>query len=160
MHVARSYWGLASSHLTLYYSVRARALASFLSAICGVVMTTLLGFFLDNQRIALVTRVRVGGATVFTLSLGMLVWALVIQHEFEAKNVRASLFAGLAHPRPSRQDSLEGPQSCRAWRAALQRRDLREQGLTSSPRSSFCYSRASLTGRRQVSAEALACTSC
>ncbi|GAA5895603.1 hypothetical protein JCM8208_005278 [Rhodotorula glutinis] len=80
------YWGLASSHLTLYYSVRARALASFLSAICGVVMTTLLGFFLDNQRIALVTRVRVGGAAVFTLFLGMLVWALVIQHEFEAKN--------------------------------------------------------------------------
>ncbi|KPV73159.1 uncharacterized protein RHOBADRAFT_38784 [Rhodotorula graminis WP1] len=80
------YWGLASSHLTLYYSVRARALASFLSAICGVIMTTLLGFFLDNQRIALVTRVRVGGAAVFTLFLGMLVWALVIQHEFETNN--------------------------------------------------------------------------
>ncbi|BGP43737.1 hypothetical protein JCM10450v2_007926 [Rhodotorula kratochvilovae] len=80
------YWGLASSHLTLYYSVRARALASLLSAIAGVVATTLLGFFLDSQRIALVTRVRAGGAVVFTVFAGMLVWALVIQNDFTKHN--------------------------------------------------------------------------
>ncbi|GAA6051581.1 hypothetical protein JCM3770_003482 [Rhodotorula araucariae] len=80
------YWGLASSHLTLYYSVRARALASLLSAIAGVVATTALGFFLDSQRVALVTRVRAGGAVVFTVFAGMLIWALVIQNDFTKHN--------------------------------------------------------------------------
>ncbi|GAA6042160.1 hypothetical protein JCM8097_004991 [Rhodosporidiobolus ruineniae] len=80
------YWGYASTFLTLYFSVRARALASFLSAICGVIVSTLLGFFLDNQRMSLHTRAIAGAAISFSLFSGMLIWALVVQHQFTAHN--------------------------------------------------------------------------
>ncbi|GJN94059.1 hypothetical protein Rhopal_007123-T1 [Rhodotorula paludigena] len=80
------YWGYASTYLTLYFSVRARALASFLSAICGVAVTTLLGVFLDSQRWSLATRARVGGATVVTLFSAMLVWAVVVQKIYTDTN--------------------------------------------------------------------------
>ncbi|GAA5859234.1 hypothetical protein JCM8547_008928 [Rhodosporidiobolus lusitaniae] len=80
------YWGYASTFLTLYFSVRARALASLLSPICGVIVSTLLGYFLDNQRLSLKFRARAGAAISFTLFSGMLIWALVVQHEFSAVN--------------------------------------------------------------------------
>ncbi|TFK39963.1 hypothetical protein BDQ12DRAFT_722161 [Crucibulum laeve] len=80
------YWGYASTYLTLYFSVRARALASFLSAIMGVIATTLLGFFLDSQTIPLKKRARHAGIFVMTLFSGMLIWALIIQHEYTHKN--------------------------------------------------------------------------
>ncbi|POY74903.1 hypothetical protein BMF94_1879 [Rhodotorula taiwanensis] len=80
------YWGYSSSHLTLYYSVRARALASFLAAITGVIATTGLGFFLDSQRLSIAARARIGAAVVMTLFSGVLVWAIVVQHSFTAKN--------------------------------------------------------------------------
>ncbi|KAK3690306.1 major facilitator superfamily domain-containing protein [Podospora appendiculata] len=78
------YWGYASSFLTLYFSVRARALASFLSAISGTIACVFFGFFLDSKRFALKTRIRVG----FLLSCGLFtllwIWVLIIQHEYEA----------------------------------------------------------------------------
>ncbi|BGO95905.1 hypothetical protein NBRC10512_005501 [Rhodotorula toruloides] len=80
------YWGYASLHLTLYYSVRARALASFLSAICGVIATSLLGTFLDSRRFSLAFRARAGAVLVFTLFSGILVWAIVVQHQFTQHN--------------------------------------------------------------------------
>ncbi|ORY77182.1 hypothetical protein BCR35DRAFT_332575, partial [Leucosporidium creatinivorum] len=76
------YWGYASTFLTLYFSVRARALASFLSAICGVIATTILGFFLDSQRISLRNRARYGALFTCTFFSGMLIWALVVQHDY------------------------------------------------------------------------------
>ncbi|GAA6025161.1 hypothetical protein JCM10207_008920 [Rhodosporidiobolus poonsookiae] len=80
------YWGYASTFLTLYFSVRARALASLLSAVCGVIASTALGFFLDNQRLSLATRARLGAAITFTLFSGMLIWALVVQKQFSDHN--------------------------------------------------------------------------
>ncbi|GAA5988888.1 hypothetical protein JCM11641_002111 [Rhodosporidiobolus odoratus] len=80
------YWGYASTFLTLYFSVRARALASFLSAICGVLISTLLGFFLDNQRLSLKTRARLGALITITLFSSTLIWALVVQHQFWKEN--------------------------------------------------------------------------
>lgn len=80
------YWGYSSSFLTLYFSVRARALASFLSAICGVFATTLLGFFLDSQRLSIAARARIGAAVTFTLFSGILIWAIVVQHQFTEHN--------------------------------------------------------------------------
>lgn len=94
-----SYWGYASTYLTLYFSVRARALASFLSAICGVAVTTLLGVFLDSQRWSLATRARVGGATVVTLFSAMLVWAVVVQKIYTDTNPGAFRLCGPAAPR-------------------------------------------------------------
>ncbi|KIJ33532.1 hypothetical protein M422DRAFT_233675 [Sphaerobolus stellatus SS14] len=80
------YWGYASTYLTLYFSVRARALASFLSAICGIVATTLLGFFLDSQRLSLKKRGKYAGIFVLTLFSGVLIWALILQHIYTHKN--------------------------------------------------------------------------
>ncbi|GAA5834419.1 hypothetical protein JCM11251_007983 [Rhodosporidiobolus azoricus] len=80
------YWGFGSSFLTLYFSVRARALASLLSAVCGVLVGILFGFFLDNQRLSLQFRARVGAAVSFTLFSGMLIWSLVVQKEFSDNN--------------------------------------------------------------------------
>ncbi|RDB23863.1 hypothetical protein Hypma_009038 [Hypsizygus marmoreus] len=76
------YWGYASTFLTLYFSVRARALGSFMSAISGVIATTLLGIFLDNQRVSLKKRARYAGAFVTTVFSGFLIWALIIQHHY------------------------------------------------------------------------------
>ncbi|RDB23856.1 hypothetical protein Hypma_009037 [Hypsizygus marmoreus] len=80
------YWGYASTFLTLYFSVRARALASFLSAISGMGFSTLLGFFLDSQRLSLKRRARYAGVFVMSAFSGILIWALVIQHEYSHKN--------------------------------------------------------------------------
>ncbi|GLB41725.1 putative ion channel regulatory protein UNC-93 [Lyophyllum shimeji] len=80
------YWGYASTFLTLYFSVRARALASFLSAITGITASTLLGCFLDSQRFSLKTRGRYGGVLVMAVFSGILIWALVVQHAYSAKN--------------------------------------------------------------------------
>lgn len=76
------YWGYASSFLTLYFSVRARALASFLTAITGTLAATGLGFYLDSQRIPLATRARSAGIFVMVLFSGMLIWAIALQHEY------------------------------------------------------------------------------
>lgn len=43
--------GYASTYLTLYFTVRARALASFLSAITGTLACILFGIFLDSSKI-------------------------------------------------------------------------------------------------------------
>lgn len=47
------YWGYASTYLTLYFTVRARALASFLSAVTGSLAGVLFGFFLDSQKLSI-----------------------------------------------------------------------------------------------------------
>ncbi|KAK8055598.1 MFS general substrate transporter [Apiospora rasikravindrae] len=78
------YWGYASTYLTLYFSVRARALASFLSAVTGTIACALFGLFLDSPRLSVRTRIRagfVGSCGAFTL---LWIWVLVIQHEYEA----------------------------------------------------------------------------
>ncbi|KAF8075059.1 major facilitator superfamily domain-containing protein [Lyophyllum atratum] len=80
------YWGYASTFLTLYFSVRARALASFLSAITGIIATTLLGYFLDSQRLPLNARARYGGIFVMVVFSGMLIWALIVQHQYSGNN--------------------------------------------------------------------------
>ncbi|KAK4450147.1 major facilitator superfamily domain-containing protein [Podospora aff. communis PSN243] len=77
------YWGYLSSFLTIYFSVRARALASFLSAITGTIACGLFGLFLDSQKLTVKTRIRSG----FLLSCGlftlMWIWVMYIQHEYE-----------------------------------------------------------------------------
>ncbi|KAI9899484.1 hypothetical protein N3K66_005945 [Trichothecium roseum] len=77
------YWGYASTYLTLYFTVRARALASFLSAVTGSLAGVLFGFFLDSQKLSIKTRIRLG----FFISCGifttMWIWVLIVQHGFE-----------------------------------------------------------------------------
>ncbi|SPN98638.1 related to DUF895 domain membrane protein [Cephalotrichum gorgonifer] len=77
------YWGYASTYLTLYFSVRARALASFLSAVTGTLACILLGIFLDSKRLSVKARIRYG--FIFTAGLFTLlwIWVLIVQHDFE-----------------------------------------------------------------------------
>lgn len=50
----RCLWqGYLSTYLTLYFSVRARALASFLSAVTGTLACVLFGVFLDSNRLSI-----------------------------------------------------------------------------------------------------------
>ncbi|KAB5585028.1 hypothetical protein GE09DRAFT_1166021 [Coniochaeta sp. 2T2.1] len=78
------YWGYLSTYLTLYFSVRARALASFLSAITGTIACVFFGIFLDSQRFSVKTRIRYGflfSCGIFTL---MWIWVMIVQHGYEA----------------------------------------------------------------------------
>jgi MFS family permease len=77
------YWGYLSTYLTLYFSVRARALASFLSAITGTIACIFFGMFLDSKKFTVKTRIRVGflfSCGLFTL---MWIWVMVIQHDYQ-----------------------------------------------------------------------------
>lgn len=49
--------GYASTYITLYFTVRSRALASFLSAITGTLACVLFGFFLDAKGLTIKVRV-------------------------------------------------------------------------------------------------------
>ena len=80
------YWGWSSTYLTLYFTVRARALASLLSAITGVIATTILGFFLDSPSFTIHQRARYGAVFTFTLFSGILVWAMVVEHSYHQVN--------------------------------------------------------------------------
>ncbi|KAH6967399.1 hypothetical protein EDB82DRAFT_563204 [Fusarium venenatum] len=79
------YWGYASTYLTLYFTVRARALASFLSAITGTLACILFGIFLDTSKITVRSRIRYG----FIFSTGLFtllwIWVLIVQHGFEQR---------------------------------------------------------------------------
>lgn len=79
------YWGYASTYLTLYFSVRARALASLLSAVSGTIACILFGIFLDSNRISVKARIRIG----FVFSCGLFtllwIWVIIVQHGFSQK---------------------------------------------------------------------------
>lgn len=71
--------------MTLYFSVRARALASFLSAITGTLACLLFGIFLDSEKLTVKTRLRYGfamSAGPFTL---LWIWVMIVQHGFEVQ---------------------------------------------------------------------------
>ncbi|KIW44183.1 uncharacterized protein PV06_05213 [Exophiala oligosperma] len=66
----------------LWFSVRARALGSFLSGIVAVIGGNLLGLFLDRTRIALKTRARGSFFFLSTLQLGLWIWSTVLVTRF------------------------------------------------------------------------------
>ncbi|UPK98529.1 hypothetical protein LCI18_009464 [Fusarium solani-melongenae] len=79
------YWGYASTYLTLYFTVRARALASFLSAITGTLACILFGIFLDSSKITVKSRIRYGFIFSAGLFTSLWIWVLIVQHGFEQK---------------------------------------------------------------------------
>jgi hypothetical protein len=79
------YWGYASTYITLYFTVRSRALASFLSAITGTLACIIFGFFLDSQRLSIKTRIRWGFIFTAGLFTSLWIWVLIVQHGFEQK---------------------------------------------------------------------------
>ncbi|CED85344.1 Uncharacterized conserved protein [Phaffia rhodozyma] len=83
-----------STFLSLYFTVRTRALASLLSAILGVSVNFMLGIFLDSRRFTLATRARVSFLIVTAMMLASWVWGLVIQIQFSKRAKAPSLDFG------------------------------------------------------------------
>ncbi|KAF1998132.1 MFS general substrate transporter [Amniculicola lignicola CBS 123094] len=77
-------WSLPyiGSYMSLYFSVRSRALASLVTTIGQVVATAIMGSFLDWKRLSLNQRAHYGFLALMTISCGTWVWAVVIQHKY------------------------------------------------------------------------------
>ncbi|KOC16403.1 hypothetical protein AFCA_004921 [Aspergillus flavus] len=71
------------TYLSLWFSVRARALGSFLGGIIALILGNLLGAFLDTKRISLKTRTRSAFATILTLQGAWWIWGTIIVTEFK-----------------------------------------------------------------------------
>jgi hypothetical protein len=70
------------TYLSLYFSVRARALGSFASGVVAVICGNLLGVWLDYTKVPLKTRTRAAFFTIVTLQLGWWIWATVLVTKF------------------------------------------------------------------------------
>ena len=77
-------WSLPpiSAYLTLYFSVRSRALASLISAIAQVISTLLFGAFLDWKAISLNKRAVYGYVLMMALIGATWAWGIVVQHDY------------------------------------------------------------------------------
>ncbi|KAL4885145.1 major facilitator superfamily domain-containing protein [Aspergillus karnatakaensis] len=69
----------AGSYLTLYFSVRARALASLISALAQITANFFFGTFLDWQRFTLNQRARYSYIFMMALFGGTWIWGAVVQ---------------------------------------------------------------------------------
>ena len=65
------------SYMSLYFSVRSRALASLVTALAQVAATMLMGTFLDWKKISLNKRAQCGFLFMMTLGGGTWIWAVV-----------------------------------------------------------------------------------
>ncbi|WWC73889.1 uncharacterized protein I206_107861 [Kwoniella pini CBS 10737] len=77
------YGGSWSTYLGLYFSVRARALSSFISPFFCIVGCFGLGFVLDLKSLSQRRRAQVGLFTVVILNAAVYVWSIVIQVRFD-----------------------------------------------------------------------------
>ncbi|KAL1303789.1 hypothetical protein AAFC00_007126 [Neodothiora populina] len=72
-----------NTYLSLWFSVRARALGSFLSGIVAVTMGNVLGAFLDRTVVSLQKRTRISFFVIITLQGGWWIWATVLVTRFK-----------------------------------------------------------------------------
>ncbi|GES61315.1 DUF895 domain membrane protein [Aspergillus terreus] len=70
------------SYLSLWFSVRARALGSLLSGIMALIAGNLLGAYLDQKWIRLKIRSRAAFATILSLQGGWWIWATILVTEY------------------------------------------------------------------------------
>ncbi|KAM5354137.1 hypothetical protein ACJ41O_000787 [Fusarium nematophilum] len=70
------------SYMSLYFTVRARALASLVSALTQIVGTLLMGTFLDWKRLSINTRAKAAYLFVMSLISGCWVWGTIVQREY------------------------------------------------------------------------------
>lgn len=68
---------------SLWFSVRARALGSFLSGIVAVTFGNVLGYWLDNTKISQKTRSRGAFVTIFVLQGAWWIWATILVTDFD-----------------------------------------------------------------------------
>lgn len=69
--------------MSLYFSVRSRALASLVTALAQVLATAIMGTFLDFKRLTINQRAKGGFWAIMILSGGVWTWAVIIQHKYE-----------------------------------------------------------------------------
>ncbi|KUI72379.1 hypothetical protein VM1G_07565 [Cytospora mali] len=74
-----------SSYLSLYFSVRSRALASLVSALAQVLTTLVFGAFLDWKSLSLNKRARYGYIFMMALAGGCWVWGTIVQVDYTKK---------------------------------------------------------------------------
>ena len=70
------------TYSSLWFSVRARALGSFLSGIVAIIAGNILGAFLDTHRLTLKTRARGSFYIVLGLQGAWWIWATILVTEF------------------------------------------------------------------------------
>ncbi|KAI0169187.1 MFS general substrate transporter [Hypoxylon sp. FL1284] len=76
------YNGFASTWLTQYFTVRARAFSSFLTNFAGIFSSFLVAALLDRQAIFIRTRARLAFSAIVAVLVGTWVWASVLQSRF------------------------------------------------------------------------------
>lgn len=77
----------SGTYLTLHFSVRARALGSFTSAVFAIICGNLLGLWLDKKSVSLKTRARYGFFAVMGTQGAWWVYSTIIQNEFQKSGV-------------------------------------------------------------------------
>lgn len=70
------------TYLSLYFSVRARALGSFTSGIAAAISGNILGHWLDRNKVSLKTRTRAAFFGIAAQQLGCWIWATVLVTKF------------------------------------------------------------------------------
>ncbi|KAK4187657.1 hypothetical protein QBC35DRAFT_515335 [Podospora australis] len=71
------------TYLTMWFSVRSRALGSFLSGIVAVISGNILGYWIDRTKVALKTRARTGFWSIVILQGGWWTWATIMVTRFQ-----------------------------------------------------------------------------
>ncbi|KAF4123122.1 DUF895 domain membrane protein [Geosmithia morbida] len=74
------------SYMSLYFSVRARALASLVSALAQIVATLLMGAFLDWKTLSVATRTRSAYVLIMALTGACWAWGTVVQRDYTARS--------------------------------------------------------------------------
>ncbi|KAL2753083.1 hypothetical protein ACRALDRAFT_1058753 [Sodiomyces alcalophilus JCM 7366] len=72
----------SGSYMSLYFSVRARALASLISAVAQIIGTLALGAFLDWKGLSFNARARSSYMAMMALVGGCWVWGAIVQREY------------------------------------------------------------------------------
>ncbi|GAA5831363.1 hypothetical protein JCM5353_007141 [Sporobolomyces roseus] len=79
------------SFLTLYFSVRSRALGSFLVAIGAIVANAILGAFLDTTILSKKLKARTSYIAIMSMLGGVWIWFTVLQLRYDSKSLMAKL---------------------------------------------------------------------
>ncbi|KAE8211541.1 hypothetical protein CF327_g4722 [Tilletia walkeri] len=75
---------LTGTYAALYFSVRARALGSLLSAICAQLANFILGFLLDWQKVTVNRRSRVAYISLYAFAGGIWIFAIRLMNEYHS----------------------------------------------------------------------------
>ncbi|WWC58971.1 uncharacterized protein I303_101516 [Kwoniella dejecticola CBS 10117] len=82
------YGGVYTTYLSLHFSVRARALSSFLYPLCTILLCTGFGRLIDSKRWSQKTRAWIGFAFWAVPQAAVFVWTAILYAQFEKNNLK------------------------------------------------------------------------